>query len=440
MRVIVLGAGHVGQTVVDVLHDEHDLTVIDVHAERLSRLANRYDVRTVVGDGTTRQVVRRAGVEAADLLLACCSREEANLVCGMLVKRMSNATAVVRTTSTELFEAWREGEIDVDVMVSPELETARAIVGVVALPAARHTDTFADGKVRIVEFDVPERGAPAALVGPPLRHAAVPADSKVAGLVRGGEARFGRGDERILPGDRVVVIASPQSARAWSRALAGEAGVVHDVVVFGGGQMGMAIAQGLVGSGLRVRLVESDAARAEQVAAELPDVTVLRADAFDRAFVERQRMTRAAAVFALNDDAKNLFAATLAKVHGVRLTITLMHDPSSADVYERGGVDVAVNPRELTAGQMVRFAHGKRIRQIAMLERHRLEVVDIDVRPDSELVGLRLADLTRRDAFIGAVIRDGVAMFPHGDDALRGGDRVILLVDAASLTEAARLL
>ena len=151
-------------------------------------------------------------------------------------------------------------------------------------------------------------------------------------------------------------------------------------------------------------------------------------------------MTRAAAVFALNDDAKNLFAATLAKVHGVRLTITLMHDPSSADVYERGGVDVAVNPRELTAEQMVRFAHGKRIRQIAMLERHRLEVVDIDVRPDSELVGLRLADLTRRDAFIGAVIRDGVAMFPHGDDALRGGDRVILLVDAASLTEAARLL
>jgi trk system potassium uptake protein len=101
MRVIVLGAGHVGGAVVDALYGEHDLTVIDVDARRLAEFADRYDVRIVQGGGTTRGVVRRAGVEQADLLIACSPREEANLVCAILAKRLSRARTVVRTTSME---------------------------------------------------------------------------------------------------------------------------------------------------------------------------------------------------------------------------------------------------------------------------------------------------------------------------------------------------
>jgi trk system potassium uptake protein TrkA len=384
--------------------------------------------------------MRRAGVAAADLVVACSPREEANLVCAMLVKRLSSATTIIRTTSTELYEAWREGEIDVDVMVSPELETAKAIAGVVGLPAARHSDTFAEGMVQLVEFDVPTSGAPGSLVGCPLRTADIPPESRVACVVRDGRRVMGRGDEQILPGDRIVVLASPGSARKWSKALAGGGGVVNDVVVFGGGQMGVAIARRLTDSGVRVRVVEGRADRAQAVATELPQVTVLHADAYDRAFLHRQRMDRAAAVYALNDDAKNLFAALLARVHGVRLTIALVHDPASAEVYDMGGVDVAINPRELTAEEMVRFAHGGRVRQVAMLEGHRLEVVDIDVRPDSSLAGRPLSELSLDTAIIGAVIRDGTAMFPHGSDVLRGGDRAILLVDAEKVDEAARML
>src|SRR3712207_1601094 len=169
MRVIVLGAGHVGRTLVDALHEEHDLTVIDTNGTQLSGLADQYDVRVVQGDGTTRSVMVKAGIEDTDLVIAGSPREEANLVCAILAKRLSGAKTVVRTTSIELLDAWREGELDVDCMISPELETARAIAGVVGLPAARQTDAFAEGQVQIVEFDVEPDAPGDGVIGRRLR-------------------------------------------------------------------------------------------------------------------------------------------------------------------------------------------------------------------------------------------------------------------------------
>ena len=432
MKVIVLGAGHVGQTVVDALHEEHELAVIDVDTVRLAALADRYDVRTVQGDGTTRKIVQKADVDKADLLIACSPREEANLVCAILVKRLSRAKTVVRTTSMELLEAWREGELDVDFMISPELETANAIAGVVGLPAARQTDVFAEGKVQIAEFDVPAEASNDALFGRPLRLAEIPADSKVAGLLRGGRYIFPRGDEEILPGDRIVVIGSPESARAWSRILAQGERTLDDIVIFGAGRMGTTIARVLLASGMRVRLIDSRSERAHEVAEELPGARVFHADAFDPAFLNRQRLGQAAAVFCMNDDARNLYGAVLAKVHGVRLTVALVDDPAASEVYERGGVDVAINPRELTAEEMVRFAHDPRIKQISMLEGDRFEILDITVRAGSKLANRPFKDLPTTDSLIGALIRNGTVMFPHGSDVLTPGDRVIIFVEAAS--------
>src|SRR5215217_6124459 len=185
MRIILLGAAHIGRALVDALHEEHEITVIDISADRLAALASRYDVRTIEGDGTTEMVIRKAGVEEADLFIGCSPREEANLVGAMLVKRLSGAKTIVRTTSSAYLDAWRERHLDVDFMVSPEIETGNAISATLGLPAARHTDVFAEGKVQIVELDVPADAAHGALIGRALRTAAVPADSKVAALIRG---------------------------------------------------------------------------------------------------------------------------------------------------------------------------------------------------------------------------------------------------------------
>jgi trk system potassium uptake protein TrkA len=438
MKIVVLGAGNVGTALVHALHQEHDVTVIDTDGGRLLALAQRFDVRTVEGNGTTRPVLGEAGIADAALFVAVSSRQEANLVSAMLVRKASSARVIVRTTSPEYLEAWHERELDVDFMISTELETANAISQIIGLPAARQTDVFADGKVQIVEFDVPHEARRDGVVGRPLRSADLPGESKVVAVIREAQMLPPRGEEQLRPGDRVIVIASPASARRWSDLLGRGDDGIGDIVIFGAGQMGGTIARVLLERGIRVRLCDEQRERTLSAAERLPGARVFHASAFDPEFLERERIGRAAAaVFCMNDDARNLYGGVLAKVHGLRLTIALVHDPVSTGVYERGGIDVAINPRQVTAEEIVRFAHDPRIRQIAMLEDDRFEVLDLTVRSDSELAGRRFRDLPRTGSIIGAVIRDGSPIFPRSDDVLLAGDRVIVFVESrrASIVE-----
>jgi trk system potassium uptake protein len=458
MNIVVLGAGQVGMAIVEALHDEHDVTVLDLDPARLRALGYRFDVRTVEGNGATRRVLQDAGIKQADLLIACTSRDEINLVAAMLAKKLSEAQTIVRTSNPEYIEAWHERQIDVDFMVSSELETAHAVSRTIGVPAAKQTDVFADGQVQIVEFDVPSRDgrdesaaiplteaaeraagrAPgsryAGVIGLPLRDAEIPADSKVASIIRGERVIVPRGDQSIMPGDRIIIIGSPEAASAWSRIMARGEREIDDVVVFGAGRTGTAIAQILVEQRISVRIVEPNEERAREVAEEVPGARVYCATGIDPDFIERERIATArAAVFAMREDAKNLYAATLARVHGIGLTIAIVHEPVSVEVFERAGIDVAVNPRSVTAEEIVRFAHDPRIRQLAMLEGDRFEILDITVRRESKLVNTPFKDLPMTGSLIGAIVRDGSAIFPHGDDRLEPGDRAIIFTESSRI-------
>jgi trk system potassium uptake protein TrkA len=441
MRIVIVGAGQVGSTVVEALHAEHDLSVIDVARERLEALAYRFDVRTIEANGASRKALQDAGIEKADLFIACTSRDEVNLVaCTFARVEAPKATTVIRTSNVEYIQLWRAGRLDVDFAVSSELETAHAVSRSIGMPAARQTDVFARGQVQIVEFDVPE-GADSTVVGRSLREARIPDDSRVLGIIRGEAVTLPRGGEVIEEGDRIVVIGSPAAARAWATLLAPGAGTVEDVVVYGGGQMGTAIARMLITQRIGVRLIEPDKDRAREVAEELPGCRVYNTSGVDPDFLERERIGQAqAGVFAMKEDAKNHYAATLARVHGVPFTIAVVHDTISTQVYEHSGVDVTINPRGVTAEEIVRFAHDPRTQQVTMLEGDRYEVLDITTQPASEYVGLRFRDMPIRGAMIGAIVRDGTAVFPRSNDVLEAGDRVIVFTETSRVADVEKVL
>lgn len=436
----MIGAGHVGSTIVEALHDEHQLTVVDVDGPRLTALAYRYDIATVEGNGASRRTLQNAGLTESDLLIACTARDEINVIAAIFAKGLSPQTqTVVRTTDVEYLEVWRERQLDVDFIVSSELETAYAVSHIIGLPAARQTDVFAEGQVQIVEFDVDERHGRPDVIGPLLRDAKIPVDSKVAAIVRRGATTVPRGTEAIQPGDRIVVIGSPAAAREWSRIIGPEERTVRDVVVFGAGGTGVAVAKLLLEQGIDVKLVEARAERALEVAQQLPRARCYQGVGTDADFLERERIAQAqAAVFAMGDDAKNHFAATLAKVQGVAFTIAIVHDATAREVFERAGIDVAIDPRSITAEEIVRFAHDPRVRQLAMLQGDRFEVLDIVVRRDSEFAGMRFRDMPISELLIGAVIRQGKALFPHGDDVLMGDDRAIIFTPSSRVEEVER--
>jgi trk system potassium uptake protein TrkA len=449
MRIVVLGAGQVGSTIVEALHEHHSVAVVDQDAARLSRLAYQFDVMTLTGNAASRRVLQDAGVPEADLLIACTSRDEVNLVAAMLTKKISAAKTIVRTTNVEYLEVWRSGQLEVDFMISSELETANAIARLIGIPAARQTDVFAEGQVLMVEFDVPAGAVPDSTIGRQLKEAVIPPSSKVASIIRGNRAIVPRGDASIEPGDRVIVIGSPQSARAWGAIFAAAQRRADDVVVVGAGNFGLAVARVLDEEGANVRLIEENPDLARIAAEELGHVRVFNASATDAAFVERERIGAAqAAVFVIPDDARNLYAATLAKTSGVPFTVAVVGEAGaggvlardSVAVLERGGVDVAVNPRLVTAEEIVRFAHDPRIQQVAMVEGDRFEILDIIVRSESPLVGRPFRDLPMTGSLIGAIVRNGTAIFPHGDDMLQPGDRAIIFTEAARVHEVERAL
>jgi trk/ktr system potassium uptake protein len=434
VRIFLIGAGQVGSTIVEALHQDHELTVLDAEASRLSAVAERFDVVTYEGDGTSRKDLAQAGVGGADLVIACTSRDEVNLVAGMFARREAQgATTVIRTSNVEYVELWRGGQLDVDFVVSSELETAHAISRIIGVPAARQTDIFAEGQVQIGEFDADET-ASSDVIGVPLREAKIPSDSKVAAIIRDGQTILPGGDDAIRRGDRIVVIGSPHAARVWSSLLWPEGGTVGDVVIFGAGRVGSAIARVLIDQGISVRMVEASREQAYRVAEAFPKARVYNATGIEPDFLERERIGHSqAGIFAMRDDAKNQYAASIAKVHGIPFTIAIAHEPVSVAAFEQAGIDVSVNPRAVTAEEIVRFAHDPRTKQVAMLEGNRYEVLDVTMRDSSRYIGTRFRDMPVHGALIGAIVRNGNAIFPHGDDVLQAGDRVIVFTEAANV-------
>jgi trk system potassium uptake protein len=441
MRIFIIGAGQVGSTIVEALHDEHEITLFDLDPARLNQLSHRFDIATVEDNGASRRVLEEAGIAGAGLLIACTSRDETNVIAAIFARGLSPETkTIVRTTDVEYLDVWRERQLDVDFMVSSELETAHAVSRTIGVPAARQTDVFADGQVQIVEFDV-ESSDSRQVIGLPLREASIPEDSKVAAIIRGERIVPPRGTEAIQAGDRIVVIGSPAAALQWSEILAPRGQRVRDVVVFGGGPEGTAIAELLLAQGISVRLVEEHRDRAVDLADKLQRARVYHATGLDPDFLERERIGRAhAAVFAMRDDAKNLYAATLMRMHGVPFTITVVHEALSTQIFEQAGIDVAINPRIVTAEEIVRFAHDPRTRQVAMLEGDRYEILDIVVRPESRLVRTPFRKLPMTGSVIGAIVRDGEAIFPHGDTMLEPNDRVIVFTESSRVAEVERAL
>jgi len=434
VRVFLIGAGQVGSTIVEALHDDHDITILDTEASRLQALTARYDVAVFEGDGTSRKDLAAAGIQSVDLVIACTSRDEVNLVAGMFARREAEgATTVIRTSSTEYVDLWREGQLDVDFVVSSELETAYAISRILGVPAARQTDVFADGQVQVGEFDVDQEASPQVL-GVPLRDAPIPEDSKVAAIIRADETILPGGDDEIRDGDRIVVIGSPHAVKNWSTLLWPEGGAVRDVVIYGAGRVGSAIARVLLSQGISVRIIEASREQALRAAEALPKARVFHASGFDADFLERERIGQAqAGIFAMRDDAKNQYAASLAQVRGMPFTVAIAHEAVSVGAFDKAGIDVSINPRAVTAEEIVRFAHDPRTQQVAMLEGNRYEVLDVTTRESSRYIGMAFRDMPVHGSIIGAIVRNGGAIFPHGGDVLQAGDRVIIFTEAANV-------
>ncbi|NHN61363.1 MULTISPECIES: Trk system potassium transporter TrkA [Halorussus] len=440
MRVIIVGAGEVGSSIAASLADAHEVVVVDTDPERVDTLTYSLDVLAIEGDGTSLATLREAGIGDADMIIASTDDDETNLVTCGTAKTVDDPFTIARVKNVDYLETWQHAAdrraFGVDFMVCTNLLTAEDIVRVVGLPAARDVDPFAGGTVQMAEFAVGD-GSPVA--DQTVREADRFDSLTFAALLRNGDVEIARGESRIRAGDKVVVIGSPESVQAFARevAPAETPSGSEDLVIIGGSEIGYHTARELEERGLHPRLIERDPDRARELAEKLPDTVVMESDATDAEFLAREHVDEAdAVVTTLESDEKNLLVSVLAKRLGADRTVAVVETAEYVDLFETVGVDVAVNPREVTAEEITRFTRELHTEKVALIEDDKAEVLEIEVDGDSVLIDrpIREAVADLPDGFvIGAITREGRFIVPRGDTVIEPGDHVVAFAERDAL-------
>ncbi|MFB6153487.1 MAG: Trk system potassium transporter TrkA [Halodesulfurarchaeum sp.] len=433
MRVVIVGAGEVGSAIATTLANSHDVVVVDVDPDRVDTLTYGEDVLAIEGDGTELSTLQEAEIDKADMMIASTDSDETNLaICGT-VATVSDAFTIARVQKVTYLETWNnaEGAFGVDFMVSTNLLTAQAIVQLIGIPTAVDLDPFSGGLVEMAEFEV--------VADSPLADTTIAEADRFEGLtfaalIRDGRAILPGGEDTLQWGDKVVVIGDPESVREFGRTVTPEATgeATRDVVIIGGSRTGELVAGLLEDRGFSPRLIEHDPERAREIAEENPGTTVLEYDATDSAFLEREHVREADVVVStLDSDARTLLAALLAKERGVSRALAVVDEAQYVDLFEAVGVDVAVNPRQVTAEEITRFTRERRAENVAIVEPGTAEVLEFEVDNDSILANREIREVVDDlpdGVVIGAITREDRFVTPRGETEIHPGDHVVLFV------------
>ncbi len=445
MQVIIVGAGEVGSTIAESLADSHDVVVVDIDAERVDELTYSVDLLPIHGDGATVETLTEASVGEADMLIASTDDDETNIVTCGTAKTLSDLFTIARVKNTKFLDTWRNAKGDalgVDFMVGTNLLTATTAVRLCGLPAARDVDTFAGGTVQMAEFEIPESSP---MAGQTVQQADRFDSLTFVAVLREDDVVIPTGGTVIQPNDEVIVIGSRESVRDMAAEVAPHAGNgAKTIMIIGGTDIAYQTARLLEKQGLTPRLVEPDPERARDLAERLPGTTVLESDPTDRGFLEREHIDEVDIVIAARgNDEMNLLASLLAKRMGAERSVAIVDAGEYVDLFEEVGVDVAINPRRVTAEEITRFTRERRTENVAIIGSDRAEVLELEIGPESVLVDRRIRESMPDlpdGIVLGAITREGELVVPRGDTVIEEGDHVVVFVDATVLDEAQSML
>ena len=466
MRIIILGAGRVGQSVADSLVSErNDITVIDTDGERLRDLQSRFDLRGVVGNGIEPAVLAEAGAQDTDLLIACAAQDETNLVCCKIAQLMFNIpTRIARVRSGAFLGADQERltsheGFSVDRIICPEESLTRYISKLIEYPEAMQVRDFAGGLARLASVRV-RQGAPAVgcLIG--QLHETVPGvEMRIVAIYRRFADEPDRfvacdGRTRIAVGDEVFVLAASEHIAQVLASLHRPADQppkpVHRIMIAGGSRVGVRLASQLshMRGRFNIKIIEDSPEQCIQMASSLPnEVLVLQGDPTDEALLAEEGIEEVDLFLALTDDDEdNIMSCLLAKRMGASRVLALINRRSYADLMHGTQIDIALSPAQAMLGELLAYVRRGDVQAVHSLRRGVAEALEIVVRGDrksSRVVGRKVSELALpRDVHMGLIVRglpDALnghelsdvqpqIILPHSTTVLESNDHVVFFL------------
>lgn len=440
MKIIILGAGQVGSTVARHLAKEevNDVTVVDLRENLLRDLQDRLDINTVLGFASHPNVLRAAGAEDAEMVIAVTDSDETNMVaCQVAYTLFHTPTKIARVREADYLaceQLFKQEALPVDVLISPEQLVTEYIGRLIKYPGALQVVDFAGGRVRLV-------GVRAFFGGPLVGHQLktikkhIPSvETRVAAIYRKGQPITPEGDTVIEADDEVFFIAARQNIRVVISELRKLDRPVRRVLIAGGGNIGMRLARSLEERN-QVKLVERDPVRAKWVSEHLQQTLVLVGDAADEDLLREESIETVDVFCAVtNDEEANILSAMVAKQMGAKKVMALINRPKYAELAEDGLVDIAISPQQVTIGSLLTHIRRGDVIAVHSLRRGAAEAIEAVAHGDREtsrVVGRRIDEIELpRGTTIGALVRGDKVLMGHGELVIEADDHLILfLVD-----------
>lgn len=432
MYMIVIGGGGVGTELARNLSEkDFDVAVIEKDPEQARRLDESFDVMVLKDNGASAAALEQAGVKSADMVIAVTESDEINIIACMLAKRYGVPITVARVRSADYAldsAVLTREQLGIDLMIGPERSAAYEISRMLHFPEACEIEYFSQGRVMMLSLIA---GPETAIVGKPFRKLALPPGCIIVGISEEKEKFIiPGGEDTIKPGSRVYLLGRSQTLKDISRLLLHEQIRISRITILGGGRIGFELARFLEvsRSPFQVKLVEKDEARCETISRELSHTLILQGDATDLDLFRQEEMEQTDAVVAVSgDDRTNIIAGVLAKQSGIKKVICEVVDPQFAPVYSALGLESLVNPRLVTASQILRFTRREDPIALSILNDEQAEIMELLLPEAAPVAHKMVAECGfPRGMLIGAIIRRREVIIPRGQTRLIPGDLLII--------------
>lgn len=447
MRILVVGCGKVGHTLAEHLaQEEHDIVILDTDEEVVQRCEDEMDALCIRGNGANAQTLIDAGVARTDIIIAATASDETNMLCCLIAKRLGAQYAIARIRDPEYNESVMllQQELGIDMAINPERATALEISRLLRFPFASNIESFAKGRVEMVEFRAQEHDA---VAGVPLKDLARKLHGiprvLYAAVEREGTVTIPNGDFIIRPGDRVHVAADMLTITDYFRFMGKNSLHVKNVMLLGGGRISYYLAKMVAPMGIHVSLVEINHQKAMHLSETLPGVNVIYGDGTDQSLLEQEGLRQMDAFVSLCDrDEENLMTGLYAARQGVPKVIVKNNRVSYADIISAMGLDSIVSPKAITCSNILRYVRarvngqGTKVEKLYRLMHGRAEAIEFLARGSDPYIGIPLKALNiRRNTLVAVIVRRGKVIVPFGNDHIEDGDSVIIMACESGISD-----
>lgn len=450
MRIVICGAGQVGYGIAERLAAErHDVSIVDTSPDLVRAVREGLDVRGIVGNGAHPEILAQAGAEDADMIIAVTLHDEVNMIaCQVAHSLFEVPTKIARIRSQAYLQPhyqnlFSDDELPIDVVISPEIEVAEMVLRRIALPGAHDAIRLSSENVVMVAVECLED---CPILDTPLQELSdlfPDLAATIVGIYRQGQLTVLHATDELKAGDLAYVVAEKSQVRRTLDLFGQERPEVRRLVVAGGGNIGLYVAQEMErrGNRTKLRIIEANPARAQRIADLLGRTVVLAGSALDQKVLREADIDEADLMVALtNDDQVNVLSSVLAKRMGCRSSMALMNDPTFEIFTRPLGIDAYLNPRTVTISRVLQHVRRGRIRAVHSVQNGEAEVIEAEALETSPLVSGPLEALNLPEGLrIGAVVRDGVFMRPTGETRIRPKDRVIIFATAEAVRNVEQL-